>query len=80
MKLVEREREGLEGDKQQAEAYLQKEQECLRAQSTIFLKFIWTAQVGEEHAGTSRQWHIGLPTVVAGNDAVTAAWGACKQC
>ena len=53
VKLVEREREGLEGDKQQAEAYLQKEQECLRAQSTIFLKFIWTAQVGEkEHAGS----------------------------
>ena len=49
MKLVEREREGLEGDKQQAEAYLQKEQECLRAQSTIFLKFIWTAQVGEQN-------------------------------
>ena len=47
VKLVEREREGLEGDKQQAEAYLQKEQECLRAQSTIFLKFIWTAQVGD---------------------------------
>lgn len=57
VKLVEREREGLEGDKQQAEAYLQKEQECLRAQSTIFLKFIWTAQVGHRacraHCATS---------------------------
>lgn len=57
VKLVEREREGLEGDKQQAEAYLQKEQECLRAQSTIFLKFIWTAQVGHRacraHRATS---------------------------
>lgn len=45
VKLVEKEREGLEGEKMAAEAYLHKDAERLGTQSKIFQRFMSDGQV-----------------------------------
>lgn len=46
VKIVEKEREGLEGEKMAAEAYLHKDAERLGTQSKIFQRFMSDGQVG----------------------------------
>ena len=45
VKIVEKEREGLEGEKLAAEAYLHKDAERLSTQSKIFQRFMSDGQV-----------------------------------
>ena len=45
VKIAEKEREGLEGEKIAAEAYLHKDAERLRIQSKIFQRFMHDGQV-----------------------------------
>ena len=45
VKIVEKEREGLEGEKMAAEAYLHKDAERLGTQSKIFQRFMSDGQV-----------------------------------
>ena len=46
VKIVEKEREGLEGEKMAAEAYVYKDAERLGTQSKIFQRFMSDGQVG----------------------------------
>ena len=46
VKIVEKEREGLEGEKMAAEAYVHKDAERLGTQSKIFQRFMSDGQVG----------------------------------
>ncbi len=41
LKIVERERDGLEGARAAAEAYMDKERECTTAQCTIYQVTLW---------------------------------------
>ena len=50
VKIVEKEREGLEGEKMAAEAYIHKDAERLGTQSKIFQRFMSDGQVGALHA------------------------------
>lgn len=49
VKIAEKEREGLEGEKIAAEAYLSKDAERLGAQSKIFQRFMHDGQVSQGH-------------------------------
>lgn len=61
VKAVQKERDSLTGDKEAAEAYLQKERECLGAQSVLAQVLAAQAKVGCGWVGAGRggrqPWH-----------------------